>query len=264
MLIVLLAVTDILLLGLWAVRELRAKAHRDEAARLLISALSDAGLTASAESISNQSGRVLEFIRNPQSESAAALSILGECAAEDMGGGITQYRSALGYANFRDRGEFEIVLFQPRVLNEGEIGTLAQRMGLGTADATALERGEHGYTLLRYGEALPVWGEQAVFLTDGEGRLIGVEGKWLIGDSYASAETQSRTSGWALLSLAYARSDAGMPACALKEMSLGYLAESSSSGIMRLVPCWRINLTSDAGDESPTYVNAVTGEIAAL
>ena len=94
----------------------------------------------------NPSLCVLKCGRDLSAEAAIAASLIGECSAQDLGGGLYVYENANGSARFRSNGEFEAVLSDRRGAAQQDI----------VSDAAFLRRarrehygGRHGYFRLQ-------------------------------------------------------------------------------------------------------------------
>lgn len=261
LLILLLALANIFLLGLWISREAREYDRRRTMDTELERVLAGAGLYLSG-ALPDAAASVLDIRRDPQGERAAAEALLGPCQEEEMGGGIVWYTGALGSARFswKELSEFEIELDTPRGPAEaGDIEALAREMALLSESAARLVREPDGYAYIQE-RALPVWGETVRFELDGEGRLTAVRGFRLPDGGYTRRDTQSRSAGWALLSLARALREENLVPLTVRDMELGYRPSALTPETARLTPYWRVTLErGETGEAYECYVNAVTG-----
>ena len=263
LLILLLTVANLFLLGMWVSREMRDDARRRAMDTELRRILLEAGLTVTS-ALPDTIAEELDVRRSPASEQAAAEALLGPCEEEDMGAGIIRYTSPLGEARFL-LGEFQITRLQPLELADPEtdILALARDMGLWQEEGgqARLERLEDGYALT-VRERTPLWDGDVMFELDAGGRLASVLGSRLLGGDITHRGPDSRSAGWALLSLAWALRAEGAGPSELVNMELGYRVSGlPSPDTVRLTPQWRVTLTDASGETRERYVSAVTGEV---
>ncbi|MDR3277985.1 MAG: hypothetical protein LBT12_04360 [Oscillospiraceae bacterium] len=219
--------------------------------------------------------KALRTGRDAAGEEAIARACLGDVSAEDQGGGILRYTSALGSATFNSRGEFVIEYTAP-VADRENLASAARRWLRtrdmeATAPIAAETVGMQAVSAVIGAEtdgtqtvsAVYTYKKTLIFncrvtfeLTDG-GRLR-VTGRRPAGIREGGTGAIADVSTVLMGFLSSIR--AGEVSCrAITDVRAGYHFNAGALGDGELSPGWRV--TTDAGEY---FVNSLTGELEAM
>ena len=110
--ILILALTNLCLLGLLTMRFTTGYAARDEARQQMVQLFAAEGVSLDGDLIpSTDPPAGLTLTRDPEEEQKLAEFLLGEAgSASDGGGGVSTYQNRNGSAVFRSDGTFDVVM----------------------------------------------------------------------------------------------------------------------------------------------------------
>lgn len=168
--------------------------------------------------------------RDPETERAMVLALLGEAESEDQGGNIRRYENENGWARFRSGGVFEINT---------------------SAAGVSLESRLHssGISIVREADSyICTVGNEQVFncrfsLSQRAGGIY-LSGRFLPGDPAAEENAEKTDAATLLLRFHDQVRDAGGVYTEIREILPGYLLNVTASS-MELMPVWRV--TTDGG-----------------
>ena len=168
--------------------------------------------------------------RDPETEQALVIALLGEADSEDQGGNIRRYENENGWARFRSGGVFEIntsaagASLESRLRSSG-IGIVRE------ADSYICTAGD-------------VWVFNCRFSLSQRAGGIYLSGRFLPGSLTAGERTDVTDAATLLLRFHDGVRDAGGVYAEIREILPGYLLNVTASS-MELLPVWRI--TTDGG-----------------
>ncbi|MBO4331240.1 MAG: hypothetical protein J5827_04110 [Oscillospiraceae bacterium] len=239
----------------------KAAERRHESRTLsdLVEVMEKNGVAFLPESIpENPSLCVLKCGRDLSAEAAIAASLIGECSAQDLGGGLYVYENANGSARFRSNGEFEAVLSDRRGAAQQDIVSDAlsvlKSAGIPVNQRySALENGSVSFTCTVDGT--DIFG-CSVTLTYSSGRLSSVSGTRPTGSPQYRTADPLISAPTALVRFLSLMSSGGYICTQIEAMDICYFMSVSTSGLCTLQPVWQIY--TDAGT---FYINAVSGAL---
>lgn len=204
--------------------------------------------------------------RDLERERESVLGLLGGGETQDLGGGVYLYRGADGEATFRAAGEFEIRLdagayaFTDDDI-EAEALSICKKLGIETAPGfTEREDGEDGgmtVVLVCAYDGAAVYNGEIYFRFAEDALLISGRRPLDLAEVIESGETLDVVT--LMIRFLNTVRDGGKICTQVQGMDLGYMIETTVSGIAELRPVWK--LATDAGDY---YLGAVTGKVEAV
>ena len=261
--ILILALLNLFLLALVAVREGRNVRYQDEARTGVLAALEKNGITFLPEEIPADSElSPLSVTRSRSKEPAMAQAILGQAEREDAGGGVrVVYTGAGGSAAFSSDGRFTFEL-EPLgfALDEDRLeqdsAERLEQLGLQAVLAQTRTDGRDASLLyLQTWEGVPLFSCR-ITLTYHEGDLLRIEGERLDGTAIPAAGEPLDTPTILLRFLA-GMNKAGYICSRIDAMTAGYLSRvSAARPVVQLEPVWRI-----ITDTGVYYVDCLTGDL---
>lgn len=254
--IAILALVNVFLLALLAARASQERAVRRRTEEELVRLYADAGVELPAALIPRETPRLaaVDLARDQNAEASLAETILGACAAEDVGGGIYRYRGETGDCLFRASGSLEASL-ERRVSNrESFCESLFAANGYAAEFSDVQSDGTGTVSAVRMLPSGTVFNAR-LLLRFYRGSLIAVEGSFV-----PAAEPPEGGEGLdgvtALVRcLDYSRGS-GEVFTAVTDVRAGYLLQSTASAAQRLIPAWCVST-----DVNRYYVNMTSGEV---
>ena len=253
--ILILALLNVCLLGILAIRVSAEHASRREAREQLVSLFAAAGVSLDAGLISDETPpSALTLTRDESEEQTMAAYLLGGTPTRsDQGGGIFNYTGEYGAAQFRSNGSFDAVCDRPledlKDFFRDFCGTF------GYEDLTvSLEDGTGTVTALQYYQDYPVVGCSVVFTLE-DGILKRAIGTYLP-DSAATAVGEEPLSALSALSAFLNTIREGAVGTAVTDLYLCYELQSTTTALMTLSPAWCVTT-----DTASYYVNCLTGAV---
>ncbi|MBR3559989.1 MAG: hypothetical protein IKN81_00405 [Oscillospiraceae bacterium] len=253
--IAILALTNAFLLVLLVTRRALESASFGRATRELVQLYEASGVRLDAGRIPGGALRLspVEPQRDLTAEAAFAEAILGDCAAEDVGGGIYRYANDCGQCLMRSSGAIEATLERQVDDVEAFYESLFSAHGYGALYSTV--NGGSG----RVGAARMLPGATVfnaeLTLVFFAGRLVSVTGSFV--PPVEPAELSDGMDGITALVRFLDYSNLSGEVCTeVSDIRGGYLLQSTASASQRLIPVWRI--TTDVNDY---YVNSASGEL---
>ena len=255
--ILILALTNLCLLGLLATRVITAASAREDARDQMVSLFAAEGVSLDPDLIPDTTPPAgLSLIRDGEEEQKLAEFLLGDVfTTSEGGGGIRSFQSSRGSAVFRADGSFDAVItgggddarslcqaFCRAFHYEGLSFSLEGEDG--TASATQTHDGS------------PVVNCTVTFTISG-GAVETVSGTHLPKDAEISAGGSALSALSALNAFLDTIRD-GAVATAVMDLYLCYELQSTTATPMALVPAWCV-----VTDTAKHYVNCYTGEVTA-
>ncbi len=257
-LIVILLFADILLLGLFAYRQIYTMQVDLKAQRQLILLLEKQGI--SVKSIPSENLRYPQFIiqRNQDVESKLVSLLINNSETRDLGGGIYTYESEDGTAQFRGGGRFEISL-NNITLDVNNVATecrdLLLKMGFNSlTNDYMLDNLENGDSQLIFGQTLdnhPIYNAKITATTDKLGKSVKLSGLWMLSDPQIENDKLCKSASTVLMNFA-ASSDNKYK---ILDIQLGFRLKTLTPTISVLAPEWRLIC-----QDKEYYIDAFTGE----
>ncbi len=254
--IAILALVNVFLLALLVARTAQERAAWNRTAAELTTLYADCGVALPASLIPRETPRLAaaDPARDRSAEAAFAATILGDCEAEDVGGGIYRYRGARGVCLFRASGSLEATLERPIASREAFTESLFAAYGYAALYSDVQSDGTGTVTAVRMTPDGMVFNAR-LLLRFYRGSLISVAGAFVPtveagggGDCLDGVTALVRF-------LDYSRGS-GEVCTAVTDVRAGYLLQSTASAAQRLIPAWCI-----ATDVNRYYVNMSTGEV---
>jgi len=260
LIIVVLVIANLFLLSLVVPAQVMRARQRTEVKQSIASLLEKSGISIDEKSIPDDFDIApLDILRNTKAQQIAARALLGECEAEDMGGGITRYSSSSGSAIFRTGGEFAVTLeTKSDFTSPKHASKLFRAMGI-TVDKSSIKtvNAEDKVTVYTY-QSLEgaVMFDCPVTATFGAEGLESVEGRWITQTQRSSAlKTGPCGSASAMTAFLDAVKREGIICASVEELTQGYIISQTSSS-SSLIPAWRIKT-----DTGIYMFNSSTGDI---
>ncbi len=201
---------------------------------------------------------VLKCGRDLSAEASIAASLIGECSAQDLGGGLYVYENANGSARFRSNGEFEAVISSGRGAAQADIVSDALSI-LKSAGVTVNQRysalANDSVTFVCTVDDTDVFG-CSVTLSYSSGGLVSVSGTRPTGAPQYRTADPLISAPTALVRFLSLMSSGGYICTQIENMDICYFMSVSASGLCTLQPVWQIY--TDAGT---FYINAVSGAL---
>jgi len=253
--IVVLALLNLCLLAMLAIRQVQERAARERADAELLRLFAASGVELPAHLIPREETHLspIEPARSPEAEAAFAAALLGDCAPEDVGGGIYRYVSGAGQCLLRASGaveaSLELGVEDPETFFEGVFAAngyaaLYSDVNNGSGTVTAVRMLERGMVF-----------NARLTLEFSDNRLISVDGSF-VPPAAESGQGENLDGVTALVRfLDYIREN-GEVCTVVSDVRAGYLLQSTASAAQRLIPAWRIGT-----DVTEYYVNMTTGEV---
>ena len=255
--ILILALMNLCLLGLLAVRATTALSAPAEARDQMVQLYAAEGVSLDGSLISGTtppSGLTLE--RDTAEEARMAEFLLGDpLSKSDGGGGVTTYQNENGSAVFRADGTFDVVIDQSDDMADTLCRAFCRAFhyeGL----TVSLEGAEGTAAAIQTYNGAPVVNCTVTFAISG-GRVVSVSG------AHLPQEGQSTSGDGALSALGALNAflgtvQSGAVVTAVTDLYLCYELQSTTATPMALVPAWCI-----VTDTSNYYVNCYTGSVSA-
>lgn len=236
--------------------------HQSRTLSDLVEVMDKNGIAFIPESIPEVSDLyVLKCTRDISSEAVIASSLIGECSAQDLGGGLYSYENANGSVRFRSNGEFEAALIPSRDAPREDIVSDAlsvlDRAGIPVNQRySSFENGSVSFACTADGTE--VFG-CSVTLSYSSGRLSSVSGTRPTGSPQYRTADPLISAPTALVRFLSLMSSGGYICTRIENMDICYFMSVSTSGLCTLSPVWQIY--TDAG---LFYINAVTGALVSV
>lgn len=267
--ILILLLLNLFLLALVGVNRIRSDRYRATALSEAAAVLEANGIQVPDILPSDMELSSAVSARDLEREEQLAAALLGEDArAEAAGGGLYVYESDIGRASFRSNGELTVEFTAPALFDDGVEHAAHVRQLLERLDLRVWQVDESGdtVTVLQSVNGAPVFSSGVAsssaspvgvsFSFDGDGRLLRVSGRLLLGQAQADPDGEPPLSvPTALIGFFGFIVENGDVCQAIREMQPAYRVSALTDPV-RLTPVWRI--TTDTGDY---VVDACTGEI---
>lgn len=253
--ILILALLNVCLLGILAMRVNAEHASRREAQEQLVSLFASAGVRLDADLISHETPpSALTLTRDEAEEQSLAAYLLGGTPVRsDQGGGIFSSTGECGAAQFRSNGSFDAVCDRPLSDPEDFFQKFCDTFGY--EDMTlALEGGTGTVTAVQYYQNYPVVGCDVVFTLENGvlKRAIGTH----LPNGAATAVGEEPLSALSALSAFLNTIREGAVGTAVIDLHLCYELQSTTTALMTLSPAWCV-----VTDTASYYVNCMTGVV---
>lgn len=254
--IAILALVNLFLLALLLARGVQEHSVRTRTETQLIQLYAASGVELPASLIPKETPHLApaDPVRSLGSEAALAGAILGDCAAEDVGGGIYRYHGEAGTCLIRASGVVEASLGRavddPETFFEGLFSAFGyaalysdlQSDGTGTVAAVRMLPGGMVFNA-------------RLELSFTKNVLTSVTGAFV--PAVETPEGENRISGVTALVRFLDYSNSGGEVCtAVTDVRSGYLLQSTASASQRLLPAWCITT-----DVNQYYINMNNGEV---
>ncbi len=247
-LISLLLAGNLLLLGLYSLRQQESERADDKAAADLLVVLNRQGVTLDPAVIPvlSDSAQRLYVLRDLDREAELAENLLGQTVRSDAGGRIYNYTGQDGWAQFRNGGQFHVEWSPPRAGSEEPARDAKARLakaGFPDAQPPTAETLTDGVevTLPQQIGDSPVVDAYVSLRYTASGALASLSGRWLWGTPLPSDEDPpSPLFSAALLRFVSRQADLGAPVSHLERVQLAYTIEVSSPDYACLTPEWRV------------------------
>ena len=253
--IVILALANAFLLVLLISRRAQERSARDRAVEQLIALYAASGVDLPAAFIPGEDPHLssVDPVRSLSAEASFAEALLGECASEDVGGGIYRYSGGAGQCLLRSGGTVEAAL--DRAVDDPETFFEALFSAYGyVALVSDLNGGTGTVVAVRMLPAGMVFNAK-LELQFSQNHLVSVTGSFV-----PSVEPGDRGEGidgvTALVRFLDYSNSSGEVCTAVTDVRGGYLLQSTASASQRLIPAWCITT-----DVNQYYVNMLTGEV---
>lgn len=256
-----LAVTNILLLGLMLVQHAQSRHFRQQVLLDAVELLAQQGISVQLEDLPQQDFPAPQVVeRDPQEELAGFTALLGEDTVYAQRGPVSLYTGSLGSAEVREDGSFSITLAPGAYpIAEGSDPVhyaktfLARRLGLA---GQVTQSGQDAVAVTQVWNGCPVFSCQAV-LTYGQNGISTVTGTRLPGAPHADTSAAAPLSTATLLVRFRSGIITSGDACtAILSATQGYVLTADANGGTRLTPVLRLQT-----DTNLYILNALTGEL---
>jgi len=243
-LIIILAIGNVLLAGLFGWRYFPEAAAMRQANEQLIALLANQGII--IRELPNETVTALVLSRDLAAESAAVAALLGETQMTDLGGGAFEYLNDVGHALFRSGGRFDIRLFDSDVNwnDDSKVHRdMLDAMGFSGVSKRFIESGKVEdtdiYAVTIFGQEIegrPLYNARAEFRFSEKGQLVSVSGLWALGTVQAADSILCKSAGAALLLFSENRD------IEVVGVELGYRlrTQTATAESARLIPEWRV------------------------
>ena len=268
-LIVMLALGNLLLAGLFLQRRYEARRDMEQFEGTLLSVLSARGVTLAPEVTAQlfDGAHRLYVLRDKEREDDLALLLLGQTERRDQGGRFWEYENEAGRALFWDSGRFRVDWDHPiKVQNtiEQDAAELFEKVGFPSEPAPVVEQTSTGLavTLFQFSDGYPVF-DAFVSLQYENQAAVSMSGQWLWGTPLAAEdEPPCPVLGATLLRFTDRQPDditGNGPISHVEAVQAGYFLSAVSSEYLCLIPVWQIT-----ADGQIFYVDAETGSLVVL
>ncbi|MCL2080965.1 MAG: hypothetical protein FWH16_02580 [Oscillospiraceae bacterium] len=257
-LIIILAVGNALLGGLFGFRFFSEAAAQRQSDEQLVALLAERGVF--VRELPSETAAALVLSRDFAAEGSAAAALLGEAQMADLGGGAVEYQNGAGYALFRSGGRFNIDIRPERGavytdLEKACREMLADMGFLNVSEGFLEEFDSDGGVLLTFGQDVErrhLYNARAVFHFSDGGELLSVSGLWALGAVNDDDGAQCKSAGAALLLFAV-NHDAEV-----LRVELGYRlgTQTATAESARLGPEWRVVCA-----DGEFYLDGFTGAV---
>ena len=261
--ILILLLVNGFLLVLVAARRSEAQRYERSALEQAIEVLERQGIRVDAGGLS-PAGQLppLTIERDLDKEAQLARALLGSGAqADNRGGGLYLYQSALGELSVRAGGEFSAGLSEDEHWRterpESHAAALLKSMGVAARQTAVAARGEEtAVQFCQLWNGVPVFSCQVEFVYEG-GLLRTIRGTLLIAGQSAQEAGEVLSMPTALLRFLDGVTGTGDVCSAIQSMEAGYRAAAQPlSGGTRLTAVWLI-----ASDTAVYYLDGATGAL---
>ena len=262
LILIMLALVNVFLLGIVldnAYERQRAANYRKQA---LEQVLTDNGIKMNSDlELPEKIPPQVTLRRNLASEKKLIAGLIGDCAAQDLGGNIIYYEGTQGQARLRGTGEFEIlpdsgVVSMKKDPVAPSIAAM-KKLGIDCLEDTTVITGDSSGTTVVLGYA---WNGVAVYnskisLTFNSETLFLVSGSRPLDEKVAAVSTANYPdSTTVIMNFLESIRQTGEVCSEIKSLSIGYFLSSTVSGDCTLKPVWRIQT-----DAKAYYIDAETG-----
>lgn len=254
--ILILALLNLCLLGILALRVSAELSSRRQAREQLVSLFAAAEMTLDADLISDETPPPsLTLTRDEAEEQAMAAYLLGGTPARtDQGGGLFSYTGEYGAAQFRSNGGFDAVCDRPLKDPETFFREFCKTYGYEDA-AVSLEDGTGTVSAVQYYQDYPVVGCTVTFSLE-DGVLKRAIGTHLPDSAAAAASDEAPLSALSALTALYNTIREGAVGTAVADVYLCYELQSTTTALMTLAPAWCV-----VTDTASYYVNCISGAV---
>ena len=253
--ILILALTNLCLLGLLTMRFTTGYAARDEARQQMVQLFAAEGVSLDGDLIpSTDPPAGLTLTRDPEEEQKLAEFLLGEAvSASDGGGGVSTYQNQNGSAVFRSDGTFDVVMEHSSETADALYRAFCRAFHYEGLTFT-LEGTDGSAAAVQSFDGAPVVNCSVTFSISG-GSVVSVSGTHLPQEGQASGSGNA-LSALAALNEVLSTIRSGAVVTAVADLYLCYELQSTTATPMALVPAWCV-----VTDTAYYYVNCFTGEV---
>ena len=253
--ILILALTNLCLLGLLTMRFTTGYAARDEARQQMVQLFAAEGVSLDGDLIpSTDPPAGLTLTRDPEEEQKLAEFLLGEAvSASDGGGGVSTYQNRNGSAVFRSDGTFDVVMEHSSETADALCRAFCRAFHYEGLTFT-LEGTDGSAAAVQSFDGAPVVNCSVTFSISG-GSVVSVSGTHLPLEGQASGSGNA-LSALAALNEVLSTIRSGAVVTAVTDLYLCYELQSTTATPMALVPAWCV-----VTDTAYYYVNCFTGEV---
>ena len=257
--LIILVLTNLCLVAFVAQRELRSSQMQRQARQEAIQFLADRGVTVEERQVPQEMELPLQTAeRDLEEESQLAAALLGEgVKAEDRGAGVYRYSNSTGTIQFHSDGSFSAEFAAGAFpLGENRVESAEELLAKLKFEGELLQGGESSLVFRQHWNGYPLFTQQ-VALEIEEGCLKAMtSGRRLIGEPVEDTTRQPITVVTALIDFLNGLNALGDVCSRIDTIVPGYVATTSLSGPMTLVPVWQI--TTDTGSYQ---LDTMTGEL---
>lgn len=252
--ILILALLNVCLLGILALRANEEHASRRQAREQLVSLFASAGVSLDAGLISGDTPPAsLSLIRDEAEEQSLAAYLLGGTPARsDQGGGIFVYTGETGAAQFRSNGSFDVVCSRTLEDPEDFFQEFCKTFGY---EQTPAAQEEGTFTAVQYYQDYPVVDCTVTFTVE-DGELKRAIGTHLPDSAATAASDEEPLSALSALTAFRNTIREGAVGTAVTDVYLCYELQSTTTALMTLVPAWCV-----VTDTATYYVNCITAAV---
>ena len=263
--LIILAVTNICLLGFLLQRELQKQSAQQEARQNAVSFLQENGISLDEEVLPQEMELLPQTVEwdREQERSAAEVVLGGEVQEQAWSDEIYRYYNERGSIQFHRDGTFQCEFvegaFPLEDQDPADLGTgLLSLLGIqGEVQSVQVDSGDTDSTLVVYQQ---LWNEVPIFnhlitLTFRSDCLTGVDGRRLTGDPSPDSSRQPISIPTAVFQFYHGMAELGDVCSRIERITPGYVT-STGSGPSTLTPVWQI-----ATDTRNYRLDTVTGEL---
>lgn len=259
--ILILLLANLFLVSMVVVQERSAAKYRVQAMENAVGVLENGGIRVDRSHVPEEMElTVLTVERDLESEKLLAQALLGTCTAADLGGGRYAYESALGSAEFRSNGNFNVTFSEGKMRlqrsggEEAHAVNLLGEAGLQVVLSTREETESRvKLTCRQIWQGAPIY-SCIITMEYENGSLLVISGQRLMGTPQSGNDKSELISTpTALVRFLNGINDLGDICNEITAMEAGYLMVAGADAT-RLVPVWY--MTTDTGVYS---MNALTG-----